>query len=226
LIRQALETFEGELGPNDLQSLAARTRLARLLGRKMGRFEQAQAVLAGVVERADHAHGEERDVPLQARLAHAEIWNESGRYAEAAGMAAIEFMRDVVARRLASYGPDDPRTWGAKERLGFLLLERGDLGESTALTNEVYLLRREHLGDEHPDTLITAANIGAELVALGKGEEAVELLTGSADVCARELPAEHPTHLQVLNNPANGYMIQNDDARAAPLFRRVLELSA
>jgi serine/threonine protein kinase/tetratricopeptide (TPR) repeat protein len=258
LIADALETFERELGPDDLQSLSARTRLASLLGKKMGRLAEAEQTLEGVVERASREHGPDHDVALLARIALAEVWNESGKYVEAAGLArdverlagptralsvvgsyelslalekmgerasAIEVMRDVTASRLDMYGREDPRTWGAMERLSYLLLDGGSLDESHALTADVLALRRESLGAEHPDTLITAANLGADLLVRGDYEGAGELLGGLVEICERELAPDHPTTLQALNNLANVYVMQNDDARAEPLLRRVIELS-
>ena len=65
----AVETFERELGPDDLQSLSARTEWAQLLGQPMGRTARPRGCSTGVSETASRALGPRHEVTLSARLA-------------------------------------------------------------------------------------------------------------------------------------------------------------
>ncbi|WP_232425053.1 FxSxx-COOH system tetratricopeptide repeat protein [Pseudofrankia inefficax] len=119
---------------------------------------------------------------------------------------------------------DDPDSRAMISRLTRYLLSRGDLPSSRALAERALSRNREILGEDHPDTLTSAANLASTLGELGQGDYAAarEL---AEDVLARRrqvLGEDHPDTLTAMADLAVTLRSLGDYAAARGLAQDVL----
>ena len=87
---------------------------------------------------------------------------------------------------------------------------------------EALATRESLLGEEHPDTLITAKNLAAVLRELGQLPEAESLLRRVLRVRSRELGTGHPGTLETMNSLADVLQKQGKIVEAEAMWRDVL----
>jgi tetratricopeptide (TPR) repeat protein len=213
LMAEAVALFERELGPDDLQSLTARTSWAALLGHPMGRYEEAEQTLAGVAERAERVHGVGHDTALFARLAEAEIVFDLGRYEEAAELA-----RAV----LEHVEPGEEHWLSAQARLSKALNELGDPAAALAIGRELLDWNLEHHGRDHPSTWSAMDTYGAMLQDEGDLEEAWAIVQDLYELRREHLGETHPDTLNAKIHVANGHIRRGEPAAAEELLHEVL----
>jgi len=213
LIAAAAATFERELGLEDLQTLAARSRLAALYAHPMVRLDDAERTIAGVAQAARRAHGPTHDVTLSARLVEATIAFERGRNVDAVGIA-----REV----LALGGPERQQWVAAKKLLSRALQALGEIEEAIAVAREVHTLILERRGRDHPDTWSAMDTLGNMLLAEGRLEEGCALVDELLELRREHLGQAHPDTLNALSNAALGRYQRGDFARSTELLREVL----
>ena len=85
-------------------------------------------------------------------------------------------------------------------------------------------LRTRVLGEEHPDTLYAAEDLGTLFADQGRFTEAEALFQGTLNTRKRVLGEEHAATLSSLNNVATVYTQQGRFAEAEPLHRDLLAL--
>jgi tetratricopeptide (TPR) repeat protein len=207
LIAEAAATFERDLGPNDLQTLSARAELASLLGHPMGRPDEAEAALEGVVETAERVHGATHDVTLRARIVQAGLLFDRGRHEEAIAVA-----REV--EQLAK--PGDSHWIAAKNRIARSLNESGAGAEAIAIARELLERNRDTLGREHPSTWSSMASLGTILQRHGRVEEGMSIVRELLDLRLEFLGPAHPDTLdaQIAVGLAHYNLWQYDEGAA------------
>ncbi|KZL66524.1 kinesin light chain [Colletotrichum tofieldiae] len=84
-------------------------------------------------------------------------------------------------------------------------------------------LRKERLGEEHPDTLRSMATMALTHRDQGQWREAEELGERVMDISVRVLGGEHPDTLSSMSNLASTYMDQGRWEEAEELSARVIE---
>jgi len=213
LIAQAVDAFEAELGPDNLQALFARTRLATLYGHPMMRLDEAEEVLSGVEARARRAHGPDHDVVLSAQLTEATLHFERGHYAE-----SVRLARDVLNK----IDPSRPHWVRAKKRLAKALKGAGAKNEAIDVAREVYSWNVEQHGLDHRATWGAMDTLGNLLLHDGRLAEGLEIAGELYEQRERHLGAEHPDTLNALANLATGHFRKGDYARAEPLMQAAL----
>ena len=80
------------------------------------------------------------------------------------------------------------------------------------------------LGEEHPDTLSSIANLAATYRNQGRWKEAEELRVRVMEIRKRVLGEEHPSTLNGMKNLAFTLKYQTRDAEAISLIRRCYKL--
>ena len=208
----ALQTFERELGPADLQSLAARTRWVTFLT-DVGRLDEAEAALDGLVEAAALAHGAGHDTTLDARLAHASLSLQRGRPEEAAKVCA-----DV----LSAPGGDAFRG-KAKGFLAAALVRQGDHAAAAEAARDAYEWSVAELGPRHLGTLRALQNLGLVLLEAGRTDEGGALLEELLAVLRDVLGDAHPDTLRAMVTLFPLYYARMENERGEALLREVLE---
>jgi hypothetical protein len=73
---------------------------------------------------------------------------------------------------------------------------------------QVLEAKKRVLGAEHPDTLVSMANLALTYKNQGRWKEAEELQAKELNICSRVLGAEHPDTLTSMNNLASTYSNQ------------------
>jgi CHAT domain-containing protein len=107
---------------------------------------------------------------------------------------------------------------------GVELYQAGRLGEAEPLFQESLTIRREQLGDRHPD-IATSLNNLAELYRLqGRYGEAEPLLQESLAIWREQLGDRHPHVATSLNNLAALYQVQGRFGEAEILFQESLNI--
>jgi tetratricopeptide (TPR) repeat protein len=79
------------------------------------------------------------------------------------------------------------------------LYAEGEIDEATPLYREVIEMRRQTLGDRHPDTLTSIHNLGRLLTDQGRLDEAAELLREALEARRQTLGHRHPDTLASIN---------------------------
>ncbi len=101
-----------------------------------------------------------------------------------------------------SADPDSRDVPWLLNRAATYLHTRGEPRPARALYERVHLLRRNMLGEDHPDTLTSANHLANDLRALGEHERARELDEDTLTRCRRVLGDDHPDTLFAANNLA------------------------
>ena len=106
-----------------------------------------------------------------------------------------------------------------------LSLNQGRYGEAEPLLEQVLQLRREVLGERHPDTLASLDNLAALYLNQGRYGEAEPLYEQALQLRREVLGERHPDTLQSLNDLAALYDRQGRDGEAELLRKEALQLS-
>jgi len=105
---------------------------------------------------------------------------------------------DLYTRAL---GPDDPETLMEFSNLGVALMEADQDAEAETVLRSVLAARRRTLGDDHPDTLVAAANVLG--IKTNRGDPPGTILPEFEElvsVSRRVLGPQHPATLARLRN--------------------------
>jgi serine/threonine protein kinase len=85
-------------------------------------------------------------------------------------------------------------------------------------------IRMKELGEEHPDTMASMANLAALNFRAGNHDEALRLFIRSTALRTRVLGEEHPDTLKSMNDLAIGYGANGDWDESIKLRRRTLQI--
>jgi UDP-2,3-diacylglucosamine pyrophosphatase LpxH len=120
--------------------------------------------------------------------------------------------------------------WADKTNLmwkcAMALLSDGRYSESEELFVQVMETRKRVLGDEHPDTLTSMANLALTYRNQGRWKEAEGLFVQVMETCKRVLGDEHPNTLTSMSNLALTYSNQGRWKEAEELFVQVMETNS
>ena len=97
--------------------------------------------------------------------------------------------------------------------------------QAEELKAQVMATRRRMLGEEHPDTLTSIANLASTYRNQGRWKEAEELDVQVLEISKRELGEEHPSTLTRMANLASTYWNQGRWKEAEELEVQELEIS-
>ena len=108
------------------------------------------------------------------------------------------------------------------DRAATYLLTRGELQAALAEYERAYKVRRERLGDEHPDTLTSASNLALNLWWLGEFQRARVLDEETLTRRQRILGADHPDTLTSVSQLASDLYSLGDYQQARELQGEML----
>ena len=84
--------------------------------------------------------------------------------------------------------------------------------------------RKKVLGQEHPDTLTSMANLASTFWNQGRWKEAEELQAKELQICSKVLGTEHPDTLTSMNNLAFTWRKQGRGEEALNLMEECVQL--
>ncbi|NUO44484.1 MAG: tetratricopeptide repeat protein [Streptomyces sp.] len=128
-------------------------------------------------------------------------WYLMDRGAASTVLPRLQVLHRIWLRR---FGAGAQATLWAVNYLARAYHDIGNYAEARRLDEETLARRRQLLGDDHPETLKTAANLAIRMAALGETEQARAL---SEDTLARQRPVLGEDHPDTLNT-ANGLAIR------------------
>jgi serine/threonine protein kinase/TolA-binding protein len=121
--------------------------------------------------------GREHPKTLAAMDAVANLLRQEGKTNEARKLheEIVEVKRRVLESARRSLGPEHPVTLEAMHKVGDAFLELGKVNEARALREQILEIQRRTLGQDHPDTLKTLAQLGVDYLWAHKPAEAAPL---------------------------------------------------
>jgi len=141
-------------------------------------------------------------------------WSRCGQF-----ISHIEFMEGFAAQyELCSATLLDASMWAA-----IYFDECGLYRKAASMHKQTWDQRKAVLGEEHPDTLTSMANLAATYRKQGRWKEAEELEVGVMKTTKRELGKEHPDTLSSMANLALTYWNQGCWKEAEELEVGVME---
>jgi non-specific serine/threonine protein kinase/serine/threonine-protein kinase len=131
---------------------------------------------------------------------------------------------DRAARSIAGKFDKQPVVEASiRYTMGITYKDLGLYDEAQGQLERALDLRRRELGENHVDTLTTAADLGLVLRRRGDSAKAEALLVSLLAASRRALGDAHPTTLQTMADLAGNYQDQGKFAEAEPLFVGALE---
>lgn len=181
-------------------------------------FDEAGATLAAVIagwEALGRPHS--RDA-IDARFSTGYLLNYRGEYAEAEAVFAR--VADEADRHL---GADDELKLAIASMRAANLQTLGRAEEAWALLEPAYARSVSLRGEDHPETVEAAHNIGVLMRDMGRIDEALRWLEPAVARSRSVLGDDHPSTLRSANVLASVYRDARDFTRAEALYADVLE---
>ena len=104
------------------------------------------------------------------------------------------------------------------------LYERGQYAEAEPLLKRAMEVRREALGERHPDYAASLNDLASLYHAMGRHAEAEPLYHRAMEVRREALGERHPDYAASLNDLAELYRATGRHAEAEPLYQRAMEV--
>jgi tetratricopeptide (TPR) repeat protein len=153
---------------------------------------------------------------LRTRLQGADHWQAvNAKYAAEA------------VRKVSRTGKEDRAEYAhsfSDQREGTALVGRGRYREAQPLFEKVLAIRRELLGEQHPDTAASYNNVAFNLNAQGRYKEAEEGYQKALANCRKVLGEEHPDTATSYNNVASNLDARGRHKEAEEGFRKALAI--
>jgi tetratricopeptide (TPR) repeat protein len=102
--------------------------------------------------------------------------------------------------------------------------QQGDYEAAKAAALEALSIRREILGESHPDYAQSLNNLALLYQSMGDYARAEPLYSQAMEILKKALGESHPNYATSLDNLASLYRSMGDYARAEPLYRQALEI--
>ena len=151
------------------------------------RFEEAAALLPGVIETLTAANGLDHPDTLSARAYFVSALRDSEREQE-----ALEESLGLVETLINSNGPDHPRTIEGQMQLFPLLVSGGRDEDADALLTDLIERFPRVMGKDHVNIMSLYGNGAQVATALGDHERANELSAFAERKARTMLPEKHP----------------------------------
>ena len=179
------------LEPDNPAYLAARGRLARVIGRQ-GRNKEAENMLRDVLADQCRVLGSRHPDTMATRHNLGWMIEYQGRYGE-----AEQLLRDLLADQEPVLGEHHPHVLGARHRLARLAEAQGRHQDAEQMFRDVLAGQRDALGEDHPETLATRHNLVLAISGQGRYAEAEracrQVLADRQRILGRDHPAVHTT---------------------------------
>jgi CHAT domain-containing protein/Tfp pilus assembly protein PilF len=129
--------------------------------------------------------------------------------------------------RLARLAPADRRRLAEAEQAADQvapLYRQGKTGEALGLAQKALEIRKQVLGEHHPDVARSLNNLAFLYHFQGDYAQAEPLFRQALAIHKQVLGERHPDYATSLNNLAGVYESQGEYARAEPLYRQALDM--
>lgn len=168
---------------------------------------------------------EKRNLPILEAMESAEFRAAKGAGVEGRRRQAAEWEEILNGyRALPAERRDRLAEAFAQASLGTVHFAGGNFALAQPLYEQALAIRREILGEEHPDTVKNRNDLSRLYSALGSYDNALSLLDHALSMHEDLLEIEDSETAKSLQNLACLYTLKGDYIRALPLFERVLAI--
>ncbi|HNO77469.1 MAG TPA: serine/threonine-protein kinase [Phycisphaerae bacterium] len=171
LIREAYESSERVLGSDHAATIRRRHRLASKLS-SLGKYEEAVELMGRVLEYQLKIHGPKAWATQKVQRGIAQIHYRNREYSQ-----ALALYEECLPAAQREAGVDHEDTLSVMSETGMCLNQLGRFAEAEAILREVQALCVAKKGPDDRDAIKTATTIAGVVIAQGRLEEGVELLT-------------------------------------------------
>ncbi len=223
-IPRSLLLASGEINEDDAEAaIQATDALHRLL--ELGLLEseadgalRLHRLLARFVQAASTGGDGQADVE-QTICQEAERLNQAGYpLVLLPWQSHLRFVTDQACERQTKQATD------LCNEFGYHLIEIGDLNAARPYYEQALAIRRQVLGDQHPDTALSLNNLGFLLHAQGDFSAAQLYFEQALAIRRQVLGDQHPDTAQSLNNLANILHDRGDLNAARPYYEQALAI--
>ena len=204
-------------GPDDPQTLSAQRMQANLY-RRIGLYEQGEAIYRDVIDRATLTLGPEDDLTLTAMGGLGLQYKDQSRYDEAEPL-----LLTVYETRLRTQGEAHRDTLVAMNNLAIVYENLGRYEQAETLHVRELELSKQLKGEEHPGTLQSMNNLAVLYVSMKRFDEAEPLYRKALEISNRVLGEDHQSTVNTVGNLAVLYLGRRQYDRCEPLLLKVLE---
>ncbi len=211
---QAKASFDlrlARLGADHPDTIASQNDYGLVLA-ALGRWPEAEPVLADGLARSRRVLGPDAPGTLRLLNNYADVLSSVGRYA-----AAEPLSLDAWDRGKRVLGPDDPATMTYLNNYAGVLAHLGRPAVAEPLYARLEEVDRRVLGDDHIDTMTAIDNHAGVLCTLGQLDRAEPLSKEAYDRRLRVLGDLHPDTVESRNNYAVVLDRAGKPDKAAPL---------
>lgn len=217
LFQRALALDEQVYGPRHLEVATDLHNLAGLY-QDQGRYDEAEALYLRSLAIDERFYGVEHPDVATDLHSLAGLYQDQGRYDE----AEMLYLRSLKLRQRP--GIDPLELARSLNNLATLYRVQGRYEEAADLYRRSLEIRRQQLGDDHPDVATSLNNLALLYKVQGRYDEAEKLYRRSLEIRMQQLGDDHPKVASSLYNLANLYQDQEQTEQAEALYRRSLEI--
>jgi CHAT domain-containing protein/Tfp pilus assembly protein PilF len=137
--------------------------------------------------------------------------------------------RLALAESLAQPGRTDAQRMALSRanelnRQGFALYHKGQAAKAVPLIRACLTIRKEALGERHPDYAQSLHNLAFLYKSMGDHKRALPLYRQAVAIFKEVLGERHPEYANSLNNLASLYQATGDHKQALPLYQKALSI--
>ncbi|KAL2695292.1 hypothetical protein AAEP93_004045 [Penicillium crustosum] len=223
LFVQVMETRKTKLGADHPDTLTSMANLASTFW-KQGRWEEAEQLEVQVMETSKTKLGADHPDTLTSMANLASTYRNQGRWEEAEQLEV-----QVMETRKTKLGADHPSTLTSMANLASTYRNQGRWEEAEQLEGrweeaeqlEVQVMEtsKTKLGADHPDTLMSMANLAYTLKSSAQDKAALILMAECVRLCDQKLGPDHP-HTMSSKSTLTAWRGQSDS-----LFSKVTKAS-
>jgi serine/threonine protein kinase len=188
---------------------------------------ETKALAAAAAEKkAKNAEAAQRQQAEQVANLLESVFRKLDPRAEQKGLSLKEQMvaqLDAVAARLDKEYADQPLVQARiRDALGQAQLGLGEAKKAVVILEQAVAERRQQLGLDHPDTLLSMNNLAGAYKDAGQLDKALPIFEETLAKKKARLGPDHPNTLSSMNNLALAYQEAGQLAKALPLFEEAL----
>jgi tetratricopeptide (TPR) repeat protein len=194
-------------------------------------FVQAQRERAEAVRQRAYAEDRQREAERQTRIAQAvneflteDLLAAADPHNLGRDVTVREVLREASGHVAERFKQSPTVEASVRSTLGHTYWKLGELEPAEDHLERALALRRERLGDEHPDTLTSYNRLANLYRAQGRLADAEPIYRDLLEKRRRVLGAEHKETLTSIHNLAGLYRDQGRLQEALPLYQQALEL--
>jgi CHAT domain-containing protein/Tfp pilus assembly protein PilF len=217
--KEALQLKEKDPGTETLEYSNSQNTLAQIIDKK-GQFALADSIVTDLLERRKRVLKGEMNIPYAGALNFkAGLLTSLHRFEEAkdAFLQALAIMEQVSGKNSSLY-------LSVYINLGQIYAKLGEYEKAEETQRDCVQLIANDAGKNSKEYALALRNLGFVLQEQGRFREALPVLEEAFQIAAEIYGPDSPESVQILGNQAATHYYLGDNAKAAELFKRELDV--